>query len=100
MNLPHPEIIAALEPGMQLLIDDGRLRLTVVERHADAIETRVVAGGELSDRKGVNVPEAVLEAFAADGEGPPGPDLRPRAGRGLGGARSCNARRTSRRRAS
>ena len=61
MNLPHPEIIAALEPGMQLLIDDGRLRLTVVERHADAIETRVVAGGEPSDRKGVNVPEAVLE---------------------------------------
>lgn len=41
VNLPHPEIIAALEPGMQLLIDDGRLRLTVVERHADAIETRV-----------------------------------------------------------
>ncbi len=61
VNLPHPEIIAALEPGMQLLIDDGRLRLTVVERHADAIETRVEAGGELSDRKGVNVPEAVLE---------------------------------------
>ncbi len=61
VNLPHPEIIAALEPGMQLLIDDGRLRLTVTERHSDAIDTRVEAGGELSDRKGVNVPEALLE---------------------------------------
>src|SRR3546814_20621183 len=46
---------------MQLLIDDGRLRLTVTARHSDAIDTRVVAGGELSDRKGVTVPEAVLE---------------------------------------
>ncbi len=61
VNLPHPEIIEALQPGMSLLVDDGRLRLTVIAKHADAIETRVVAGGELSDRKGVNVPEAVLE---------------------------------------
>ncbi|QEY64065.1 pyruvate kinase [Metapseudomonas lalkuanensis] len=61
VNLPHPEIIDALEPGMNLLLDDGRLRLQVTAKHADAVETSVVAGGELSDRKGVNVPEAVLQ---------------------------------------
>ncbi|WP_120994528.1 pyruvate kinase [Stutzerimonas urumqiensis] len=61
VNLPHPEIIAALRPGMSLLLDDGKLRLEVTANHADAIDTRVVVGGELSDRKGVNVPEAVLE---------------------------------------
>ncbi|MCY1214591.1 Pyruvate kinase [compost metagenome] len=61
VNLPHPEIIEALEPGMNLLLDDGRLRLQVTAKHADAVETTVVAGGELSDRKGVNVPEAVLQ---------------------------------------
>lgn len=61
VNLPHPEIISALEPGMNLLLDDGRLALRVTAKHADAIDTEVVAGGELSDRKGVNVPEAVLE---------------------------------------
>ncbi|OEC44314.1 pyruvate kinase [Pseudomonas sp. 1D4] len=61
VNLPHPEIIQALEPGMSLLLDDGRLRLQVTAKHADAVETRVIAGGELSDRKGVNVPEAVLQ---------------------------------------
>ncbi|WP_271411632.1 pyruvate kinase [Pseudomonas sp. Q1-7] len=61
VNLPHPEIIAALEPGMNLLLDDGRLRLQVTAKHADAVETKVIAGGELSDRKGVNVPEAVLQ---------------------------------------
>lgn len=61
VNLPHPEIIAALQPGMSLLLDDGRLRLKVTARQADAVDTVVVAGGELSDRKGVNVPEAVLQ---------------------------------------
>ncbi|NWL75517.1 pyruvate kinase [Pseudomonas taiwanensis] len=61
VNLPHPEIIEALEPGMNLLLDDGRLRLQVTAKHADAVETKVIAGGELSDRKGVNVPEAVLQ---------------------------------------
>ena len=61
VNLPHPEIIAALEPGMDLLLDDGKLRLRVVSKHKDAIDTTVLNGGELSDRKGVNVPQALLE---------------------------------------
>ncbi|AOE84443.1 pyruvate kinase [Pseudomonas sp. TCU-HL1] len=61
VNLPHPEIIEALEPGMNLLLDDGRLRLQVTAKQADVVETTVIAGGELSDRKGVNVPEAVLQ---------------------------------------
>ncbi|WP_372867538.1 pyruvate kinase, partial [Pseudomonas sp.] len=61
VNLPHPEIIEALQPGMSLLLDDGRLRLRVSAKEADAVITEVIAGGELSDRKGVNVPEAVLQ---------------------------------------
>lgn len=61
VNLPHPEIIEALQPGMSLLLDDGRLRLKVTGKQAHAVDTCVVAGGELSDRKGVNVPEAVLQ---------------------------------------
>ncbi|MDO9321654.1 MAG: pyruvate kinase, partial [Pseudomonas sp.] len=42
-NLPHPEIIAALQPGMNLLLDDGKLRLQVTAKHSDAIETLVIA---------------------------------------------------------
>ncbi|WP_079201727.1 pyruvate kinase [Pseudomonas sp. CC6-YY-74] len=61
VNLPHPEIIEALQPGMSLLLDDGRLRLQVTSKQSDAVITEVIAGGELSDRKGVNVPEAVLQ---------------------------------------
>lgn len=46
---------------MDLLLDDGKLRLRVTAKHSDAIDTEVLAGGELSDRKGVNVPQAVLD---------------------------------------
>src|ERR1700733_8524560 len=60
VNLPHPEIIEAASIGCTLLLDDGKLRLRVVRKRADALETEVVVGGPLSDRKGVNVPDVVL----------------------------------------
>jgi len=62
--LPHPEIFAALKPGAELLLDDGRLRLKVETSGADFAETTVVNGGMLSDRKGVNVPGVVLPLSA------------------------------------
>ncbi len=60
VNLPHPEIIAAAAIGTTLLLDDGKLRLRVVRKRDDALDTEVVVGGPLSDRKGVNVPDVVL----------------------------------------
>ena len=60
VNLPHPEIIAAASIGSSLLLDDGKLRLRVIHKRPDALETEVVVGGPLSDRKGVNVPDVVL----------------------------------------
>ena len=60
VNLPHPEIIEAAAIGSSLLLDDGKLRLRVVHKRADALETECVVGGPLSDRKGVNVPDVVL----------------------------------------
>jgi pyruvate kinase len=58
--LPHPEVFAALKPGMALLLDDGKLSLEVVHCSETSAVTRVVFGGPLRDRKGVNVPGAVL----------------------------------------
>ena len=60
VNLPHPEIIEAAGIGATLLLDDGKLRLRVTRKRPDALETEVVVGGPLSDRKGVNVPDIVL----------------------------------------
>ena len=58
--LPHPEIFAALRQGSELLIDDGKVRLRVLEAGADFAVTLVEAGHKLSNRKGVNVPNVVL----------------------------------------
>jgi pyruvate kinase len=62
--LPHPEIFAAIGRGTDLLLDDGNIRLTVEKCGKDFAETVVVTGGDLSDRKGVNVPNAVLPLSA------------------------------------
>jgi len=59
--LYHPEIFAALKPGMDLLMDDGRVRFKVTGCDPEYADTTVVTGGELSDHKGVNVPTAVLD---------------------------------------
>lgn len=62
--MPHPEIFAALKPGVQLLLDDGKLRLKVQQCGPDFAETQVMVGGKLSDRKGVNVPDVILNLSA------------------------------------
>ena len=43
-----------------MLLDDGHLRLTVKDCGKDFAETEVVIAGTVSDRKGVNVPDAAL----------------------------------------
>jgi pyruvate kinase len=62
--LPHPEIFQAIEPGTDLLVDDGKLRLRVETVTEDRAVTRVVTGGQISDNKGVNVPRAMLPISA------------------------------------
>ncbi len=61
VQLPHPEIFAALKPGMNLLVNDGRIRLEVTDCSEDFAETKVKVGGEISNHKGVNVPDAFVE---------------------------------------
>jgi len=58
--LPHAELFEVIAAGQSLLLDDGKLRLQVLDSGGQRIRTRVINGGALSDRKGVNVPDAVL----------------------------------------
>ncbi|MBV8508892.1 MAG: pyruvate kinase [Xanthobacteraceae bacterium] len=58
--LPHPEILAALKPGHKLLLDDGKIRLEALETSPKHAITRVVVGGKLSARKGVNLPDTTI----------------------------------------
>ncbi len=58
--LPHPELFGVLRKGQRLLIDDGKLRLKVIEAGPDRILCSAEVGGVIMDRKGVNVPDAVV----------------------------------------
>lgn len=58
--LPHPEIIEASEIGHVLLVDDGKVKLTVVGKGDNYLECRVDVPGKISNRKGVNTPDSVL----------------------------------------
>src|SRR5205085_2411194 len=58
--LPHPEILAALEPGHTLLLDDGKVKLKAVETSPKRAVTRVEVGGKLSARKGVSLPDTTI----------------------------------------
>ena len=60
VHLPHPEILAALEPGHTLLLDDGKIRLTTVETSRERAVTRVEVGGRLTARKGVSLPDTTI----------------------------------------
>ncbi|MEE9335803.1 MAG: pyruvate kinase [Granulosicoccaceae bacterium] len=60
VELPHPEIFAALTNGAQLLVNDGKIRLKVISHTETSAETEVMVGGEISNKKGVNVPDLVL----------------------------------------
>ena len=56
VGVPHPEILAALKPGVVVLIDDGKVRLKVTVADGKSAETVVEAGDELSNAKGLGVP--------------------------------------------
>jgi pyruvate kinase len=62
--LPHPEIIESVSVGDRLLLDDGKLSLKATKVGNGAIETEVVYGGKLSDKKGVSLPDTLLPVGA------------------------------------
>ncbi len=64
VTLPHPEIFKALEPGSELLVNDGKIRLKVERCGPDFADCIVTVGGTISNRKGVNVPDVVLPLAA------------------------------------
>jgi pyruvate kinase len=60
VHLPHPEIFQAVKPGHTLLLDDGKLKLRVVEASDVRIDAEVMTTGLLGSRKGISLPDTVL----------------------------------------
>ncbi|MFQ5399745.1 MAG: pyruvate kinase [Anaerolineae bacterium] len=56
IHLPHPDLIAVIQPGARLVIGDGEVEFEVVEKQKDTIRCVVTVAGLLESRKGVNAP--------------------------------------------
>ena len=64
IHLPHPEILAALQPTDTVLIDDGKVRLHVVEASQTHALCEVDIAGTISNRKGVSLPDTEIAVSA------------------------------------
>lgn len=62
--LPHKEIFSAIKIGDHLLLDDGKLKFSVTKKTSNKIDTKVIVGGELSNKKGVSLPDTVLPCLS------------------------------------
>ncbi|GIP38248.1 pyruvate kinase [Paenibacillus sp. J31TS4] len=56
ISVTYKELPGDVEPGSTILIDDGLIGLKVLKVEGTEIECRVVNGGQIKSKKGVNVP--------------------------------------------
>lgn len=64
VHLPHPEILSALRPGHTVLIDDGKVKLHVVEASPSRAVAVVDVAGRISNKKGVSLPDTEIPVSA------------------------------------
>lgn len=60
VNLPHPEVMDVLEEGGSIFLDDGKVRARIVKKGKDFAEAEILSGTKLSNKKGLNVPGALI----------------------------------------
>lgn len=60
VNLPHPEIISAVDVGATLLMDDGKMSVEIIAKDDTSLTVRALVDGAMSNHKGVNTPGTVL----------------------------------------
>jgi len=64
VNLPHPEVIETMPIGSFILLDDGKVRMEIVDKGEGFLMGKIIAGRTLSNNKGFNVPGVVLPIAA------------------------------------
>ena len=60
VSVSFDKLPASVRPGQHILLDDGLIRLETLSATADEIRCKVIYGGLLTNRRGVNVPGADL----------------------------------------
>jgi pyruvate kinase len=60
----YKELPQDVQPGLELLLDDGNLKLEVIKVTGNDVHTKVIIGGVLKNNKGINIPGANLSTPA------------------------------------
>ncbi len=61
VSISYPELYRLVKPGDRIFIDDGKIELEVVQALPERIETKIIIGGLLGERKGIHIPGAKFE---------------------------------------
>ena len=62
--ITYDNLVAEVEPGEEIFINDGIIQIEVLKRHSGCLEGKVITGGLLWSRKGVNLPDSELKVSA------------------------------------
>lgn len=66
-HIDVPELFEDIQVGQYILIDDGKMRLDVLENHGDYLVCKIYNSGIIKTKKGVNVPNVKLSMpFVSD----------------------------------
>ena len=49
-----------MTPNTEILVNDGRIKLQVIEQSKDELKTEVLNDGVISNNKGINIPDIIL----------------------------------------
>ncbi|RMF73294.1 MAG: pyruvate kinase, partial [Planctomycetota bacterium] len=60
----YEKLVDEVQPGARIYIDDGLVRLLVIDRDADGLTCTCTTGGVVRSRKGVNLPDTSLSVPA------------------------------------
>lgn len=55
-SVNHPEVIDSLEIGNSILLENGLMKIDVIEKGNDSVTCKIVSGGVLGSKKSLNVP--------------------------------------------
>ena len=61
VSINYPELVSQVSPGDQLRLDDGKISLEVLRTSETDIHTKIINGGDIKSRRGINVPGVRLQ---------------------------------------
>ena len=64
VSCTYPHLASDVRPGDRVLLDDGRIRLSVLGCNGSEVRTRVEEGGPLGEHKGINLPGVAVSSPA------------------------------------